>query len=300
MMPSRIPLLLTVILLFSAGRVIAQELPGEKLLLEDLFPRSSYFEGSLGFLSNNVYMGRKDSVSIPYLTPSFGYYDKSGLFANIAVSFLPGAGRVDLVTVEAGYLYSQHNFSGGVYLAKYFYNEQSTNVQAEVEGSMHLTSSYNLGFIKPTLEAGINFSERSDYIVSFGLNHSFYLFDDAVDITPGVILNASTQNYYNYYYSKRRYTGKRKRRLTGILYYDITADISDAAKFQVRDYEFNLPLNYTVKKFMFNFTPTFALPINPAEVNLSLKASTGQVLSKTFKEKLQNSIFFAAGVTYQL
>ncbi len=279
---------------------MAQELPGEKLMLDDLFPKSSYFEAGLNFLSNNVYMGRKDSANIPYLSPSFGYYDKSGIFANAAVSFLPGAGRVDLVTIEAGYLVTQDNFSGGVYAAKYFYNSQSTNVQAEVEGSMHLTAGYNFGFIKPTIEAGVNFSERSDYIVSFGLNHSFYLADDALDITPGFMINASTQNYYNFYYSKRRYTGLRKRIHTGILYYDITADISGAASFQVRDYELNVPVNYTLKKFMFNFTPVYALPINPAEVNLELKASTGRMLSKTFTEKLQNSIFFTLGVTYQL
>src|SRR5579862_4023180 len=59
---------------------------------------SSHFRAGIDYLSNNVYFGRKDTVNTPYLTASFGYYHKSGLFINSSASYLTssGEGRIDL------------------------------------------------------------------------------------------------------------------------------------------------------------------------------------------------------------
>ena len=43
-------------------------------------PVRSYFAAGISYLTNSVYNGRKDSLSTPYLTPTLGYYDKSGFF----------------------------------------------------------------------------------------------------------------------------------------------------------------------------------------------------------------------------
>ena len=61
-------------------------------------PDKSYFEAGLSYLSNNVYLGRHDSLKIPYLTPSFNYYNKSGFYAGSTLSYITSAGnsRVDL------------------------------------------------------------------------------------------------------------------------------------------------------------------------------------------------------------
>lgn len=72
--------------------------------------RSHWVVGTT-YQSNDVYLGRKDSVSIPYITPSIGYHDKSGLFITGSVSYLPGnnANRIDVATIEGGYSYTSDN-----------------------------------------------------------------------------------------------------------------------------------------------------------------------------------------------
>ena len=46
-------------------------------------PAKSYFSSGTNYQTDNVYLGRKDSATIPYLSPRLGYYYKSGLFAEL-------------------------------------------------------------------------------------------------------------------------------------------------------------------------------------------------------------------------
>jgi hypothetical protein len=268
----------------------------------DIFPKKSYWQVGINYLSDNVYLGRKDSVKIPYISPSIAYYDKSGFYVNGSLSFLPASGNshIDLVTLEAGYSFTVNDFEGQIAADKFFYNSKSTNVRSEVKGGLNSMLGYNFGFIKPTVQGGISFGKSTDYSLALGLEHTFYLVDDKIDITPQGLANFSTQNFYGSYYNRRRYTGKRKRKSTGILYYDISADVSNVSKFKLLDYEFSAPINYTCGKWVFNFTPTIAIPENPAEVTLHFQPSTGLPFSRTFREKLGESFFFQAGITYQL
>src|ERR1022692_354797 len=60
----------------------------EKELEELLLPKKSYFQADVSFLSNNIFFGRKDSIATLYITPSFGYYHKSGFFVSALASYL--------------------------------------------------------------------------------------------------------------------------------------------------------------------------------------------------------------------
>jgi hypothetical protein len=73
-------------------------------------------------------------------------------------------------------------------------------------------ASYELPFVKPTFEATFNFGQATDYIVAWGLQHTFYAAGDAIDITPGVTMNSGTQNSYSSYYRHRKYSVTRKKR----------------------------------------------------------------------------------------
>jgi hypothetical protein len=275
---------------------------GQKDSAKDIIPKKSYWQAGINYLSDNVYLGRKDSVKIPYISPSIGYYDKSGFYVNGSVSYLPSSGnsRIDMASLEAGYSILVNEFEGQIAANKSFYSSKSTNVRSEVKGSLSSSLGYNFGFIKPTLQGEVSFGTKTDYAMGLGLEHTFYLAGDKIDITPEGFTNFSTQNFYGSYYNRRRYTGKRKRKSTGILYYDISADVSNVAKFKLLDYEFSAPINYTLGKFVFDFTPTIAVPMNPAEISLHFKPSTGAPFSRTFREKLGDSFFFQAGVTFQL
>jgi hypothetical protein len=263
-------------------------------------PLKSYFAVGLGYLSNSIYNGRKDSVATPYITPTLGYYDKSGFFVNGSLSYLAksGSSRIDLFNIAAGYDFDIGNFDGEISANKSFYNSQSTNVKSQITGSVLASGGYDFTFIKPTFEAGINFGTQSDYLLAFGLEHTFYQLKDKLQFTPSFLANGSTQNYYGSYYNKRKVGGKRKK--AGITY-DVTATVEDASQFKMLDYEFSLPIIYVVKKFSFILTPVFALPVNPALVTTQLKPEAGgNTITRTSLETISNTFYCSFGLTYKL
>jgi hypothetical protein len=72
-------------------------------------------------------MGRADSAKAPYLSPSVGYYHHSGIFVHTSLSYLtaPGEGRIDLITLSAGYEYYGENFLAGISVSEYFFSDYS-------------------------------------------------------------------------------------------------------------------------------------------------------------------------------
>src|SRR5262245_41233230 len=86
-------------------------------------PSKSYGKVSISYLTYSVYNGRKDSLNTPYITPTIGYYAKSGFFADGALSYLARSGSdgIDLVTLEAGYDFNIGNFDGEIMGSKFFY-----------------------------------------------------------------------------------------------------------------------------------------------------------------------------------
>jgi hypothetical protein len=260
----------------------------------------SYFAAGLSYLSNSTYNGRKDSLVTPYITPMLGYYSKSGFFMDGSLSYLArsGSGRIDLVNIEAGYDYNIGNFDGEIVAAKPFYNSQSTNVKSQITGTLFASGGYDFTFIKPTINAGLNFSTKTDYVLSFGLEHTFYQLKDKFQFTPSFLANGSTQNYYGSYYNKRKVGGKKKK--AGIVY-DVTATVEDASQFKMLDYEFSLPLIYIVHKFSFILTPVYVLPVNPALITVTRKpeTGTGNTITRTSLETISNTFYCSAGVSYK-
>ncbi len=255
----------------------------------------SHGEASLGFENNSVYYGRKDSLTTPYLTPVLGYHDQSGFYIEGSISYLlrSGDSRVDLTSIGAGYDFSVGNFNGGIAAEKYFYNGNSTNVRAEVKGDLSVTLGYDFGFIETSLQPGINFANKSDYWLGWGVDHHFSLADDKLDIGPSFLLNGSTRNFYNSYFGKRKY----KHKNAGGPGPTISASVQDASQFKVMDYEWSLPVSYTVKNLTFAFTTSYAIPVNPAVVTVVVIPIAGPATTRTFTEKTDNTFYFSLEVT---
>lgn len=258
----------------------------------------SYWEAGISYLSNSTYLGRQDSSKVPYITPTIGYYNKSGLFITGSMSYLNSAAvsRIDLIEFQAGYTLVIKKFAGEISATKDFYNSQSQNVKSETKGNLNAVASYDLGFIKPTVQGGIVFNSTDDYNAGFGLEHSFFFDDDNFEIAPSFLLNASTQNYYNTYYIKKKYA-KKKKNPTGPGT-TISAYLPNASEFKIMDYQFSLPMDYSAGKFIFNFTPTLAIPVNPNIVTTTTTLPSGFSSTKTKVEKLSNLFFWSVGVTY--
>ena len=81
-----------------------------------LVPKKSYLAAGLSFLNNNVYLGRKDSINIPYITPDLAYYFKSGFYLEGSLSYVISSSqnRIDAVIFSGGY-----NFISKIYRRSY-------------------------------------------------------------------------------------------------------------------------------------------------------------------------------------
>ncbi|GGA97312.1 hypothetical protein [Puia dinghuensis] len=257
----------------------------------------SHFLAEVSYQSNNVYMGRKDSEALQYYMPSITYEHKSGMYFSASAAYLDNSteSRIDVFTLEGGYAFDAGIYSGDFTATKYFYNSQSTSVTSGITFSMSYRNELDLGFITPSLTTGLDFGPTTDVNGSFGLEHEFEACNDKLRITPTFMANASTLNFYDSYFQQRRF---KKRSGTKIITgtEKITGTVQDAGTFRMLDYEASLPLSYTVRKFTFSFTPTYAIPVNPAIVDVHTVYSTGSVSNKKTVEKLGNTFFWTLGV----
>ena len=260
----------------------------------------SHFEAGMSYQSNDVYLGRKDSTVLPYYIPTFSYFHKSGLYATVSLNYLKNSteSRIDLVTLEGGYMFTTGKYEGQFTASKYFYSAQSTNVASEISASLAYENSFDFGFIRPSFTGTVNIGSRLDFEGLFGVEHTFYFLSDKGDITPTFAFAGSTQNYYDAYYQNRKFNIKKLQKQQPNIS-KITGSVLDASAFKILDYEPTIPVNYRVGKCIFNFTPTYAIPVHPAEVSIQTTMTNGTVLNRTRIEKIENTFYWTLGFTYQ-
>lgn len=268
----------------------------QKVTKEKSSSENSYFLMDLSYINDAIFMGRRDSITAPYILPSIGYYDKSGLFMDISASYLTNSDeqRVDLFLATAGYLFESKKWSGGAASTVYFYNEDSYNVQSEVVADITGILSYDLKAIELSVYASSYFNKSSspDIFLGFMADHTFYEFNNALLITPRISLFIGSQYFYEEYYSTSR-LGNRKGQGKGsgsIEPSEIsTVEITEASEFNVLNIELGLPIQYQHKHFIFSFSPVWAFPQSSATLITE---------NTTFKEELSNIFYWSTGISY--
>lgn len=283
----------------------------------------SYFKARLTYLSNNVYNGRKDSLVVPYLTPSIGYYNKSGFFAKTSVSALVSgyAQRIDLVELEAGYRFQIHDqFSGSVSASRPFYNTASTSVKSETLGELDADFSWNIASAV-SLNGGAGYmatTANADKYINLGLSHEFSFGEnDEWSMEPSLAFNFGTRNYYDQYTKNRHLkTGKIKKSakdstVTGggsiKTVVNTTITTVDANKLLMLDGELSLSMTYDTGKWSFFATPTYALPVNPAVYITTITtdrtftngSTTHNTQTSNSTETISNTFYMELGVSYR-
>lgn len=261
--------------------------------------KRSHLETALSYQSDNVYLGRKDSTRFPYYIPAISYYHKSGVYVAASFNYLKTStlSRLDLFTVDAGYMFMAHKYDGVFTVSKYFYNSQSTSITSAIKSSFAYQSGYNFGTVKPGFTATLNIGDKADFEARFDLSHAFSIADDKFDLTPTVAAAGSTLNYYDYY-RRRKYSIKKKKQpvQTGIA--NINGSVLDASTFKILDYELTMPIEYNIGKCTVNFTPTYSIPVNPATIDIHTVRDNGTVLDRTKTETIGNSFYFTVGVSF--
>lgn len=254
----------------------------------------SYILSDLSYQSDAVFMGRRDSISAPYIVPSIGYYDQSGFFADASLSYLTKSNenRVDLFLATAGYRFGSNKLSGSISGTKYFFNDNSYSVQSEVEGDISASLSYDLDFIETSVMASSYFSNNSntDFFVGVQLAKSLYIIDKSLEIRPTFNVYAGSQYFYQEYYKNNR-LGNRKENYMGQNQQSITAviGIEEVNKFNILNAELSMPIRYYYKSFIFSFVPQWAFPQSSSSITTE---------TETIKEDLKNIFYWSAGISF--
>jgi len=297
MPPENKPLLCLIIsILLCSSLTYAQD---SLLTASDTVPikRKSHFKIELGYLSDNVYLGRSDSVKIPYVTAGVRYIHRSGLFAGVSANYLSTEGRTDLFELTGGYMMSKGNWDAEISGTKYYYNANSYSVNAETKGEISLYSAYDLGWVSPSITAGMKFSQATDYTATLGVEHDFSFLDERLQVEPAIYVNASTQNYYNAYYQKRKYATNRKGQQKAVG--TITASTEDASAFRILDYELSVPVEYTKRRFTIGITPVYAIPVNANHINITVTTANA-TRYRNYYETLSNRLYCSVDLTFKI
>ena len=256
----------------------------------------SYFLANVSYISDNVFMGRRDSIAAPYLFPSIGYYNKSGFFADASLSFLTGseANRVDLILVSAGYNFNSNNFSGGISGTAYFFNDESYNVMSSVFGDLTGIISYDFEVMEATFSLSSYFNDDSstDFITGLMFDRTFYAINKNLMIIPSISLYAGTQYFYEQYYRSSRF-GNRKGKSMGNSGSETEEsnmiNIDEVQEFKVLNIELAIPLHYNYRHFIFSFYPMMAFPQSSATI---INEDT------IVEEDLKPVFYWSAGISY--
>lgn len=289
---------LKIALLFFLTTQIHLTAQNNKLSTEEITSKNeSYILTDVSFINDAVFMGRRDSISAPYIFPSFGYYDKSGFYIDVSASYLTSSSenRVDLFLGSLGYIFDDENWRGGISGTAYFFNEDSYNVKSEIVGDISGFLSYDLKAIQASLFVStyFNTSSSADIFAGFMLDRTFYSNDNSFVINPSATLYVGSQYFYQEYYSTSR-LGNRKGKGQGSGGSEIETvatniEIEEASKFKVLNIELSLPMQYYFKSYVFSFTPFMALPQSPATITTS---------DAMIAEDLESAFYFSFGIGY--
>ena len=266
---------------------------------DSLARKGSHLGISANYLSNAVYSGRKDSAAVPYFRPALGYYHKSGIYITAGSALLLNSSNpasVDAVTFNVGYDFNiGDKINAGLNIEKSFYTNSSYAVQSEIKGEGGIYMGYDANFVSINASSYMMYSTALDVSTTFGLSHSINLGknDNGWEINPAVKANFGSQNFYQAYYSNRKYSANRgkgssKKGGTSSSSSTPSPKLSFTTKsaYTILDYEITAPIKFSKKTWGLYLEPVYAMPHSPVTYLIDNRLHT---------EKLTNSFFVEIG-----
>jgi len=290
-----VPLLF--LLLFSAGNAFAQTTTTEdpedlldKLETQLKQDKKASFKIGVNYLSNNVFMGRADTVRTPTILPEMKYIFKNGIYLAATANYIPNrvTNKLDGGSAVFGYDFDiTDDFTGGASFTKLFYAANSTQIGSSIGSTINANLSYNIAdVITPIVSVDYNFLKQDfghDIFVNAGISHDFAIDGifgekDLLIISPSANLNAGTQNFYDAYFILKKYKlTKKALALEQAAESLIIKRENQLSKFKLLDYELSAPVEYKTGVLILSFTPTYAIAENklPPRVTKGMLPGSG-------------------------
>lgn len=258
----------------------------------------SYFSLSVNYISDAIFMGRKDSIAAPYLYPTLLYHHKSGFYASSSISYLTKAdeGRIDLFVVTGGFDFTIKKFNGDISFTGYGFNADSYNVISEVGSDITALLGYDFEILNLSLSASNYFNRggSSDVFLSTELSSDFITTNKKFQFSPTAGIYFGSQNFYEQYFVNNRFgngrgqsSGQGQGNSGGLQ--PTTVVFNESEKFKLMAIDFSLPIWFAYKSFYAVVVPTYVIPQNEASLNVD---------ENLVKENLDASFYFIAGVYY--
>ncbi|CAD5255572.1 MULTISPECIES: hypothetical protein [unclassified Imperialibacter] len=277
-------------ILFLATQLLSESVAAQT----DSIPGRSEVQIGIKYTSDYLYMGRSDSVKAPYLSAAVEYIHRSGFFASGALSYLTASdqGRIDLLTLSGGYDYYGTNFLAGVSLSEYFFSDLSYTVQSEMKTYLSAYAAYDFSAFVLHADVNLGFSDNTDVFLGTEINRTFYMLQSRLRLTPLVMINAGTQQYYSEYYTYRSsQTGKgaAKGKGGGPSGQGSATSVSvlESNSFKILDYEAAMRITYRFGNWRLFGQATWAFPVNPSRVTSD---------AGTYTEELHPGFYWSSGI----
>ena len=278
-----------VILSFSS--LFSQQREG---IIKEVSDNESYILTDVSYISDAVFMGRRDSIAAPYIFPSIGYYDASGFFADATLSYLTASEeqRVDVFLLSGGYLFDSKKWSGGITATGCFYNDESYNVQSEISSSINVLLSYDLDYMELSIHLGsfFNSGNNTDFFTSFFIERAFINEKETFVFKRSVGISGGRQIFYEAYYQSNRLGNRKGQGAGNSSQTESTAvTFEESSSFNILNIELSTPIEYHHKSFIFSFTPSIAFPQSSATIVTE---------DAVFEEDLDSVFYWMAGISY--
>ena len=272
----------------------------DSLATQHLKNKESYLSADINYISDAVFMGRKDSITAPYLYPSMTYHHKSGFYGTGSFSYLTKSdqSRIDLFLITAGFDFTAKKLTGDFSVTKYFFNEDSYNVISEVEADVTANLTYDFDLLNLSVAAStyINNNNSSDFFLSAELSHDFITNDQKFQISPAIGAYLGSQNFYEEYYINNRIgsdrgSGNGNGAGSGSTIENTTTiSIQESEKFNLMAVEFSLPMWYIAKSFTISFSPALVVPQSKATIVVD---------ESLVEEDLKETFYWIVGLSYK-
>ena len=262
----------------------------------------SYLQLSINYQTDDVYNGRKANRVIPLITPGISYIFQNGFQTDLNVGYdiHDPSPQLNQYTLDISYNFSpgNGNYSSSITASRFFYSDQSASTTGDQKGSFEYDNSYDFGFIEPGVYLSWTYGAGKDIGSTFSLQHEFDSKNGNLSITPNFSMNAGTQNYYDSYYHNRKYKTSGKGKPPVYERVQVYGDVLNAGKFQILDYEITAPVNYSAGRLTLSVTPTYAMPVNAADIRITTTYKGAVIRTEMKKESLSNSFYVQVGCAY--
>ena len=214
----------------------------------------------LSFQNDMQYLGRKDSIKTPVITPNIRVKLKNGIFAEIEGFYDTKQSKIAGGYGAAGYEFDKDKWGGSAFLSQYIFNNDTNLVKSELSTGIGASLYYNFGFVTANVEPNYTFGNSKSFVLGTGLSKDIEIKsgDNQFEISPKVYTWFGNQSFVeNHYETQQIHHGKSPNFKT-----ITTTTTTNVDKFQLMDIEASVPVSYSISKFKIFAEPLLAFPQN--------------------------------------